>query len=74
MNTATRLYDAIKDFPDPVLAEIIDFAEFLRAKRLNLHPSVSDEPLITLSGGLEKSKNFADDPLVLQARMRDEWN
>lgn len=74
MNTTTRLYDAIKDFPDPVLAEIIDFAEFLRSKQLNLHSSVSDEPLITLSGGLEKSKKFADDPLVLQARMRDEWN
>lgn len=74
MNTTTRLYNAIKDFPDPVLAEIIDFAEFLREKRLNLHPSASDEPLITLAGGLEKSGNFADDPSILQARMRDEWN
>ena len=72
--TTTRLYDAIKGFPDPVLAEIVDFAEFLRSKRLNLQPIASDEPLLTLSGGLEASKTFAGDPLVLQARMRDEWS
>ena len=48
MNTTTRLYDAIKGFPDPVLAEIVDFAEFLRSKRLDLQPIASDEPLLTL--------------------------
>ena len=74
MSTISRLYDAIKDFPDPVLAEIVDFAEFLRERRLSLHSPVSDEPLIKLAGGLEKSQSFADDPLVLQTRMRDEWN
>ena len=74
MNTTTRLYDAIKGFPDPVLAEIVDFAEFLRSKRLDLQPIASDEPLLTLSGGLEASQTFAGDPLVLQARMRDEWS
>ena len=70
--TTTRLYDAIKGFPDPVLAEIVDFAEFLRAKRLNQIPIVSDEPLLTLAGGLEASKTFAADALVLEARMRGE--
>ena len=72
MSTTTRLYDAIKDFPDPVLAEIVDFAEFLRAKRLNQTPIVSDEPILTLAGGLEASKTFAADALVLEARMRGE--
>ena len=72
MSTTSRLYEAIKGFPDPVLAEIVDFAEFLRAKRLNQPPIVSDEPLLTLSGGLEASKTFAADALVLQARMRGE--
>ena len=72
MSTTTRLYDAIKDFSDPVLAEIVDFAEFLRAKRLNQTPIVSDEPLLTLAGGLEASKIFAADALVMEARMRGE--
>ena len=74
MSTTSRLYEAIKGFPDPVLAEIVDFAEFLRERRHNLHSASSDEPLIKLAGGLKKSQSFADDPLVLQTRMRDEWN
>jgi hypothetical protein len=74
MNAKTMLYAAIKDFPEPVLVEVIEFTEFLRAKRLNPNPPASDESLMTLSGGLEKSNNFVGDPLALQARMRDEWN
>jgi hypothetical protein len=74
MSTTNRLYEAIKDFPDPVLAEIVDFAEFLRDKRLNVRQPPSDEPLSKLAGGLESSKNFAGDPLALQVRMRDEWH
>ena len=74
MSTTNRLYDAIKDLSDPMLAEIVDFAEFLREKRLNIHLPASDELLIKLAGGLENSESFADDPLVLQGRMRDEWN
>ena len=74
MSTTSRLYEAIKDFPDPMLTEIVDFAEFLRDKRLQSHSSTNDEPLINLAGGLENSQNFAEAPAVLQARMRDEWN
>ena len=74
MSTTNRLYEAIKDFPDPVLAEIVDFAEFLRERRLSIRPPTSDEPLSKLAGGLENSQSFADDPLALQVRMRDEWN
>ena len=58
MSTTTRLFDAIKGIPDPVLAEIVDLAEFLRTKRLNPNPAVSDEPLMALSGGLERSKTL----------------
>jgi hypothetical protein len=32
MNTAEKLYALSKDFPEPILAELIDFAEFLRQK------------------------------------------
>ena len=74
MSTTSRLYEAIKDFPDQVLAEIVDFAEFLRDKRLLSPPVASDESLTKLAGGLENSVNFAEEPLSLQARMRDEWN
>lgn len=74
MSTTSRLYEAIKDFPDPVLSEIVDFAEFLRERRLCIRSPASDEPLSKLAGGLESSENFAGDPLALQVRMRDEWH
>ncbi|MHB1200395.1 MAG: DUF2281 domain-containing protein [Polaromonas sp.] len=74
MNTAALISETIKDFPDPVLTEVLDFAEFLRDKRL--HPKLTplEQPLIELSGGLENSVIFAEDALELQQRMRDEWN
>ena len=72
MSAINRLYEVVNVFSNNVLAEIVDFAEFLRAKRLNRAPNVSDQPLLTLSGGLEDSKTFAADALVLQARMRGE--
>jgi len=74
MSTTSKLYETIKDFPEPVLAEILDFAEFLRDKRISARGLASDEPLSKLAGGLENSRNFAEDPLALQIRMRDEWN
>lgn len=36
MSTPSRLYDAFKGFPETVLTGIIDCAEFLREKRLNI--------------------------------------
>ena len=74
MSNSSRLHDLIKAFPDAVVAEVVDFAEFLRDKRLTADAPASNEPLINLAGGLEASVNFSDDPLSLQDRMRDEWN
>ena len=74
MSTSSRLLETLKNFPDPVLTEVLDFAEFLQAKRLAVQAPTSDEPLINLAGGLENSTCFAEDALVLQARLRNEWN
>jgi len=32
MTATERLYEAVQDLPEPVIAEILDFAEFLRSK------------------------------------------
>ncbi len=74
MTTTEKLYKAVQDLPDPVIAEILDFAEFLRGKMLNKQAHSSDELLVDLRGGLENSATFAGDPLVIQKRLRDEWN
>lgn len=73
MTTTEKLYEAVQDLPEPVIAEIIDFAEFLRSKIRNSSVSSSDELLVSLTGGLENSVTFAGESLEIQNRLRDEW-
>ncbi len=42
MNTAERLNQVTKELPETVLAELLDFAEFLRQKRLGEVIQVGD--------------------------------
>ena len=74
MTTAEKLYKTVQDMPEPILAELLDFAEFLRAKMSDRQSRSTNELLIDLRGGLENSATFAGDPLVIQKRLRDEWN
>lgn len=74
MTTTERLYKAVENLPEPVLAEIVDFAEFLREKMIFRQTHSSDELLVSLVGGLEGSVTFAGDPLLIQKRLRDEWS
>lgn len=73
MTTTEKLYKAVKDLPEPVIAELLDFAEFLRSKMRNRSANSSDELLVDLMGGLENSATFAGDSLAIQKRLRDEW-
>lgn len=74
MTTTEKLYKTVQDMPEPILAELLDFAEFLRAKMSDRQSQSTNELLIDLKGGLENSVTFAGDPLVIQKRLRDEWN
>ena len=73
MTTTEKLYKAVQDLPEPVIAELLDFAEFLRSKMRNRSANSSDELLIDLMGGLENSITFAGDSSAFQKRLRDEW-
>lgn len=74
MTTTEKLYKAVENLPEPVLAELLDFAEFLRGKMTRAQAHSSEELLVDLMGGLEGSATFAGDPLAIQKRLRDEWN
>jgi hypothetical protein len=74
MTTAEKLYQVTKGLPEPILAELLDFAEFLSQRNLPKEGVAEHLPLLNLKGGLESSITFADDALVIQKRMRDEWN
>ena len=73
MTTTEKLYKVVQDLPEPIIAELLDFAEFLRSKMRNRPANSNDELLIDLMGGLENSVTFAGEYLVIQKRLRDEW-
>ncbi|MDD5579582.1 MAG: DUF2281 domain-containing protein [Methylobacter sp.] len=73
MTTTEKLYEAVQDLPEPVIAELLDFAEFLRSKVRNRPPTSSDELLVDLKGGLENSLTFAGESLKIQKQLRNEW-
>jgi hypothetical protein len=74
MNTTTqRLLESVKALPEPLVAEVLDFADFLRARQLNPSANIQDPVLSSLSGGLENSITFSGAPLDIQQKMRDEW-
>ncbi len=72
--TAEKLWEATRTLPEPLLAEVLDFAEFLRARRGVSVPAVPSERLSDLCGGLESSLAFSLDPMTIQRQIRDEWH
>lgn len=64
MTTTEKPYKAMQDLPEPVIAGLLDFAEFLRSKMRNRPMHSSDELLV--NGGLKNSVTFADESLVIQ--------
>ena len=69
--TAEKLWETTRTLPEPLLAEVLDFAEFLRAI---CGFSESAEPSLRLSalcGGLESSVAFSAAPMTIQRQLRD---
>ncbi|MFZ2631289.1 MAG: DUF2281 domain-containing protein [Desulfosalsimonadaceae bacterium] len=74
MNSSEKLYQTIKDFPESIIAEVLDFAEFLRKKiRTEKIENVGGVFLIDLKGGLETSDTLSGDPVKIQEMLRNEW-
>jgi hypothetical protein len=69
---AERLMEAARSLPEPLVAEVLDFAEFLRARQPHTETPAGQTPLVDLCGGLEQSTAFAGDPAEIQRRLRDE--
>lgn len=70
---AERLWATVQTLPEPLLVEVLDFAEFLRARQAPLSHSATNISLSMLCGGLADSATFAGSPLEIQQRLRDEW-
>jgi len=72
--TTERLLEIAQALPEPLLAEVLDFAEFLRARHAKAASESGGRDLLDLCGGLEDSAVFHEEPDVIQRRLRDEWN
>ena len=73
MTMVERLYEVGSKLPPPALAELLDFAEFLRQKNMPAQ-SAQGMCLAELQGGLEHSTTFAESPMKIQENMRREWD
>lgn len=71
--TTERLLETARALPEPLLAEVLDFAEFLRARHAGVESTADSPNLLELCGGLEDSRVFHEPPELIQRRMRDEW-
>jgi hypothetical protein len=71
--TAERLFETAQALPEPLLAEVLDFADFLRARSTGTLSQPVDVPLASLCGGLENTQTFGGSPLAIQRQLRDEW-
>lgn len=71
--TSERLLEAVQNLPEPLVAEVLDFADFLRARQTSTASQPADTSLASLCGGLENTQTFNESPLVIQQKLRNEW-
>ena len=75
MPTVTdRLFVTAQALPEPLLVEVLDFDEFLRARQASFNRPSRGFSLSSLCEGLGDSKTFAGSSLEIQQRLRDEWH
>lgn len=75
MTTAEQVVAEIRTLPEVELREVLDFVGYLKARHGRAVPTASDGAGFgAFIGRWQHSARFADDPLTLQRRMRDEWH
>ena len=76
-DVADRLVETARSLPASLAAEVLDFAEFLRARQAGAPAAtgqeLADVPLTALCGGLSESGAFKGDPAEIQSRLRNDW-
>ena len=71
--TSERLIQTAQSLPESLLVEVLDFADFLRAKQMKSAKQSANISLASLCGGLEDTQTFVGSPLATQQQLRDEW-
>jgi len=68
MTTAELIYEKLKNAPPEMVRQVLDFVEFLEARRSQETRTFGD-----FFGALKDSPAFEGDPAEVQRKMRDEW-
>ncbi len=72
MTKAEKIYEKLKDAPQDVVQEVLDFIGYLEAKkRLPHKPKRS---MRDYEGCLKDSVAFKGDPVEIQRKLRAEWD
>ncbi len=72
--TAEKLWETTQMLPEPMLAEVLNFAEYLRFKAAASMPATPTLRVSDMCGGLEDSATFGASSLTIQQQLRDEWS
>ncbi len=72
MTTQAHAISLLKSLPEPLLAEVVDFAEFLKLKT-RAQPQAKKRTFAHYAGKLVGSPHFNEDPVELQRAWRNEW-
>jgi hypothetical protein len=72
MTTAEKIYEKLKAAPPALAQEVLDFLEFLEARRAKSVEKDKDS-FDEFFGALKGSGIFDGDPVEIQRKLRDDW-
>lgn len=70
MNAAEKIFEAVRDLPEPDALEVLDFVAALKTRRAQAQ---AGEGLLSFAGSLRNTPNFTGDLVEWQRNQRDEW-
>jgi hypothetical protein len=73
MNTIERLTETVKALPEHYILEVLDFAEFIKAKAEQKEAMKPGADFSQFFGLLKDAPVFEGDPVQIQKALRDEW-
>lgn len=72
MTKVEKIYEKLKDAPEDVVQQVLDFIGYLEFKKR--FPGKPKRSMRDYEGCLKDSKAFAGDPVEIQRKLRAEWD
>ncbi len=69
MNTAEKVYQDVKAFPEPLAKEVLQFVEFLKFKQINLEKTPNETTLKAM-----QATERGEYEVVSLGELKKQWN